>query len=297
MIRPEARHRLIQERQAESAELLQQVFDEICRMHQEEFQGLMFTEILNLGRESETFVSSELRKNAERWFRRIGVGNISDRNLRRFFRIAAGQITKPEMDRYPILHELWDRICGVIPGAVPPEGFDPVRIPQRDQVAALTVHQSAARFQFASQASDPLSAESVFPANGSLVGTIRGRTGYLKIENVQEFAPASVPSDVFWQSGRQPQWATDWGSNEHGQWCEFTVKDVCQRMRWIRPGTFLMGSPETKEGRWVDEGPQDEVTISQGYRMFDTPVPQELWQSVMVKNPSHFKVRSDPSKL
>ena len=36
-------------------------------------------------------------------------------------------------------------------------------------------------------------------------------------------------------------------------------------MVWVKPGTFLMGSPESDEGRWSDEGPQHEVTISQGF--------------------------------
>ena len=31
---------------------------------------------------------------------------------------------------------------------------------------------------------------------------------------------------------------------------------------WIEPGTFIMGSPETEERRYVQKGPRHEVTIS-----------------------------------
>ena len=32
-------------------------------------------------------------------------------------------------------------------------------------------------------------------------------------------------------------------------------------MVWIGPGTFMMGSPESEEGRWDAEGPVHEVEI------------------------------------
>ena len=36
---------------------------------------------------------------------------------------------------------------------------------------------------------------------------------------------------------------------------------------WIPPGTFLMGSPETEQGRSTNEGPQTLVTLTQGFFM------------------------------
>jgi formylglycine-generating enzyme required for sulfatase activity len=64
---------------------------------------------------------------------------------------------------------------------------------------------------------------------------------------------------------------------------------VAQRLRWIPPGRFVMGSPESEAGRWPDEGPQHPVTIDRGFWLADTPVTQALWQAVMGENPSHFK--------
>ncbi len=93
-------------------------------------------------------------------------------------------------------------------------------------------------------------------------------------------------------------WADAMGRDRFGLWAEFVIegrKDpVRQRMRWIPPGRFLMGSPEDEPGRYPDEGPQHQVTISQGFWLFDTPVTQALWQAVMGDNPSKFKTSSRP---
>ncbi|HEX4612904.1 MAG TPA: formylglycine-generating enzyme family protein [Urbifossiella sp.] len=54
-----------------------------------------------------------------------------------------------------------------------------------------------------------------------------------------------------------------------------------QRLRWIPPGRFRMGSPADEEGRDDDEGPTHEVVISRGYWLFDTPCCQDLWEAVL----------------
>jgi formylglycine-generating enzyme len=50
-----------------------------------------------------------------------------------------------------------------------------------------------------------------------------------------------------------------------------------------------MGSPADEPERWDGEGPQHEVTISQGFWLGETPVTQALWEAVMGENPSGFK--------
>ena len=50
-------------------------------------------------------------------------------------------------------------------------------------------------------------------------------------------------------------WAEEWGRDEYGAWVTFRVGEVVQRMRWIPPGRFWMGSPDDEEGRYPDEGP------------------------------------------
>lgn len=89
--------------------------------------------------------------------------------------------------------------------------------------------------------------------------------------------------------GDAPPWARGWGQDRHGVFVEIRAGEVVQRMRWIAPGTFLMGSPESEAGRYEWEGPRHEVELTEGFWLADTPCTQELWQEVMGQNPSRFK--------
>ncbi len=89
-------------------------------------------------------------------------------------------------------------------------------------------------------------------------------------------------------TGQAPAWASDSGQDRFGEFAEIKVGDAIQRLRWISPGTFQMGSPETEAGRRDDEGPRHEVTLTKGFWLGDTPCTQALWQAVMGKNPSDF---------
>ncbi len=91
----------------------------------------------------------------------------------------------------------------------------------------------------------------------------------------------------------RPEWASYAGRDKYGLFCEVEVEAVKEtvmpvrfKMRWIPPGQFMMGSPESEEGRFADET-QHLVTLTEGYWMADTPCTQELWTAVMDKNPSH----------
>ena len=56
-------------------------------------------------------------------------------------------------------------------------------------------------------------------------------------------------------------------------------------MIWIKPGTFIMGSPEDEQGRGYDET-QHEVTLSGGYWLGKYMVTQAQYEAVMGSNPS-----------
>ena len=58
---------------------------------------------------------------------------------------------------------------------------------------------------------------------------------------------------------------------------------------YIPAGTFTMGSPEGEEGRDSDEGPQHQVTLSQGFYLGKAEVTQAQWEKVTGKNPSSFQ--------
>ncbi|MGM0418920.1 MAG: formylglycine-generating enzyme family protein, partial [Thermodesulfobacteriota bacterium] len=56
---------------------------------------------------------------------------------------------------------------------------------------------------------------------------------------------------------------------------------------YIKPGTFMMGSPISEPGRDSDEK-QHKVTLTKGYYMQTTEVTQGQWKKVMGNNPSRF---------
>jgi len=113
------------------------------------------------------------------------------------------------------------------------------------------------------------------PGAGSLMGVLRSGNGLLSV---------SVTDDG------KPAWADDWDEDAHGAWASFSVvgRDgarITQRLRWCPPGRFQMGSPETEEGRYPDEGPRHEVAIGEGFWMFDTACTEALWQAVTDRTP------------
>jgi formylglycine-generating enzyme required for sulfatase activity len=96
----------------------------------------------------------------------------------------------------------------------------------------------------------------------------------------------------------KPAWADSVGRDRFGLWSEIAVarsdgESVIQRLRWISPGQFLMGSPEDEPGRYDSEGPQHLVTLREGYWLFDTPCTQALWEVLLGENPSRFR---DPER-
>ncbi|MDG4596603.1 MAG: formylglycine-generating enzyme family protein [Candidatus Contendobacter sp.] len=105
-------------------------------------------------------------------------------------------------------------------------------------------------------------------------------------------------------TGCPPRWASGWGQDRYGVFVEFTLQEITQRLRWIPPGRFWMGSPDEEtqglakeeyEREWFErEHPRHLVTLTEGYWLFDTPCTQALWEAVMEKNPSRFQSPTRP---
>jgi formylglycine-generating enzyme required for sulfatase activity len=92
----------------------------------------------------------------------------------------------------------------------------------------------------------------------------------------------------------RPAWASGIGRDRFGLWAEFTIgESVRQRLRWIPPGRFVMGSPPGEQGRYSDEG-QRTLRIAEGFWLFVTPCSQTLWEAVMGENPSRFRSPTRP---
>ncbi|MFO0874374.1 MAG: formylglycine-generating enzyme family protein [Phycisphaerales bacterium] len=104
--------------------------------------------------------------------------------------------------------------------------------------------------------------------------------------------PATADPSIF---DLLPACASSFGDDEFGVWCEIAIEPVSggipvvQRLRWIEPGEFWMGSPETEAERSGGEGPRHRVTLTRGFWLADTACTQAMWSAVTGKNPSRFK--------
>jgi formylglycine-generating enzyme required for sulfatase activity len=70
--------------------------------------------------------------------------------------------------------------------------------------------------------------------------------------------------------------------------------DIKMKLVLIRPGKFVMGSPDSELGRGGDEGPQHEVIITKPFYLGVTEVTQEQYEVVMGNNPSSNKGPRNP---
>jgi formylglycine-generating enzyme required for sulfatase activity len=86
-----------------------------------------------------------------------------------------------------------------------------------------------------------------------------------------------------------PRWADVFGEDDCGVFAECEVRGVRFVWRWIPPGKFTMGSPDSENSRWDNEGPQHEVVLTKGFWLGETPVTQAQWEAVAGQNPSRFK--------
>jgi formylglycine-generating enzyme required for sulfatase activity len=90
-----------------------------------------------------------------------------------------------------------------------------------------------------------------------------------------------------------PAWADKFGEDDFGIFACFFVGKVEFEFRWIPPGSFLMGSPDGRDGRerelgrYDDEGPQVERAVA-GFWLGTTPVTQAQWGAMRDDNPSRF---------
>jgi formylglycine-generating enzyme required for sulfatase activity len=80
---------------------------------------------------------------------------------------------------------------------------------------------------------------------------------------------------------------------EKSKTLETLTNSIGMKFRLIKPGAFMMGSPEWESGRCDDER-QHKVTLTRPYYLGVYPVTQEEYQRVMGNNPSRFKGKRRP---
>ena len=95
-----------------------------------------------------------------------------------------------------------------------------------------------------------------------------------------------------------PAWADAWSDDRFGLWAEFSVGAVVQRLRWVEPGSYWMGSPDEERAlicnkgaeAWArNEAPRHAVRVTSGFWLADSACTQALWLAVSGGNPGHFK--------
>ena len=112
-------------------------------------------------------------------------------------------------------------------------------------------------------------AEKSAPAEGTLNGNQQGQQATAATNPLQQTSLGTTPRAA-------------------GTGLELTIEEIKYTLRWCPAGTFMMGSPKNEANR-NDNETQHQVTLTRGFWMLETPVTQEMWESVMGKNPSLFK--------
>ena len=117
----------------------------------------------------------------------------------------------------------------------------------------------------------------------------------LSISNgiAEDCTVADIPPEQLFPKAMKAEPVCD----QYGTYADAEIKtnaqSITQRFRWIEPGTFMMGSPESEKGH-RDNEVQHQVILTKGYWIFDTEVTQALWEAVMGNNPSYFKGKQRP---
>ncbi|MFV8756536.1 SUMF1/EgtB/PvdO family nonheme iron enzyme [Nannocystaceae bacterium ST9] len=181
-----------------------------------------------------------------------------------------------------------------------PPGLEEWMIPRRGGRADLLrnwqVRQRGEEFVFAEAGVGMGSLIAILPSRRGIMTVADhrhrlqvGQAYSVAIPDAEEVVLATECMRVRLRFAELPDWAHAGGRDRFGLWAAFRVGAVEQRMRWIPPGRFTMGSPEGEVGRYLNEGPQHEVSFEEGFWMAATPCTQALWLAVMPKNPSSFQ--------
>ena len=61
----------------------------------------------------------------------------------------------------------------------------------------------------------------------------------------------------------------------------FTLPDLNLDMIWVKPGSFMMGSPTTEAGRQADREDEHNVSLTRGFYLGKYEVTQAQYEAVM----------------
>ena len=90
-----------------------------------------------------------------------------------------------------------------------------------------------------------------------------------------------------------PRWANaGHGVDSFGYWADFRIGEVVQRMRFVSPGEFEMGSNDEEDSPRLDAS-NHRVAVTRAFWIAETATTQGLWQAVLGANPSRFTGEPD----
>ena len=280
--RPEEAEKRRSRINAESPDLRRKVYELARRARQAIYPGVWYAELLGLESEAESVGLPTADLDRATWWFQNQRQLAPDGDEALWFRRVLTRLPRSAYQgrASSALHEIWSRVAS--PEDQRPAGLVPSRLPTPPGASPRTIDlRQAADGVLAKlvSANQPLlDLKTIATPPGSPIALIRTRNPWIKAETFTD----------------RPPWASEWGEDRFGFWCAFRVKGVRQRLRWIPPGEFLMGSLADEIGRYKDEGPRHPVRITRGFWLFDTPCTQDLWEAVMEENPSYFRSPTRP---
>lgn len=107
----------------------------------------------------------------------------------------------------------------------------------------------------------------------------------------------TVTNRGFWyQEPELPLTGSRHGRDRYGLYEDVGTNTVIQRFRWVEPNTFMMGSPESEEGRSINET-QHQVNLTQGYWLADTATTENFWFMEHLTRPSSFSTKTGETPI
>ena len=185
--------------------------------------------------------------------------------------------------------------------------LDPARPPEgKHRVARSAIYDSDHRCGLRNGQQMRLAYRGAFdPLEYSMLGFRLSRAlAVPKLNNTSyyTFIFSEEPSGVKLNTIKKPTWASNLKQDNFGLSTEVYVDDsVSFTLRWINPGSFIMGMPFETYTHLLDDYEEQEdeaelhkVLLTRGFWLAETPCTQALWTTIMGKNPSHFKGPNRP---
>jgi formylglycine-generating enzyme required for sulfatase activity len=195
---------------------------------------------------------------------------------------------RPDGDKYP-LQQVWLSQKGRQLQISP---YQPTQVPANNstQLAVLSYAQPYLKLMINQQEEKGIE----LPLDGA-------SKHYTLYEQTQAFQPGNIKLITDYakcelQTLQKPAWAAEVGQDAYGLYADLLIdeaKHIRQRFRWIASGEFMMGSPNSEEGRGYDEN-HHLVRLTKGYWLADTCVTQIMWEAITGKNPASFEGETNP---